>query len=321
VKRWVHWLMPEASMSGLISYTFQQHFTALELGIDSHICFFNYKEGIATAKFPQTRLPDMKISPHSVKDGAINIIHNLASPFKLDNMVMELHGMPQWVIRSMDSLTTVCSKLESAELCLTRFPSHVPYWKELTDKPIHVIPPGLDLNFWKPEGEAIEFAYHPTVLWADSWREGVKEPWDLLYAMKMVARANPAAKLKMVNIPSYYRDILHYFIGRLKLDNVIDWPIEGQVRNVDEYYRGADVVYSPVNEDGNNTVWEARSCGIPVITLLPTAVEIAEAILRQGSKAEIKKVDQALGIDQAKAYDMKNTVKAMAGIFERAFTS
>lgn len=307
----VHWLHFTQAMSGLYSYVYALHKASLELGIDSHICYWDssLKDG-ATLKFPDQRIGIVKASPWTVKDGAINITHDQIPLFKLDNWVGESHGVPEYTARDFDALTTNMYKLDRAEIILCSSKSAIPYWEMLTDKPIYHLDRGVDLDYWKPEGKKMGWT-RPMILWADTWREPVKNPINLLYAMKIINRELPMYALKMCAVPSDRMQMVAYMCGRLRLDSVIEWPLEHMVQNIDQYYRGAEAMYSDTNEEGSNASWEAEACGLPVVHHKDTPEEIAKAIIEQANKHERKVI----------ARDIKNTARQLLTILGYHFSS
>lgn len=301
----VHWLNIPDGISGLYNYTFALHNATQQLGYESHICFWSKKDG-GRLLYPRGDI--IEASPHSISQGAINITHDQLPPYNLDNWVTEMHGMPQFTARELDPLSVACYKLKRADLIFTRFPSHIQYWQELTDKPIHVIPAGVDLERYKPEGKKVSWT-RPVILWADTWRDPVKNPMDLLYAMKLINKELPMHGLKLVGIPSEKIQTIAYMAGRLGLDSCIEWPIETMVQNMDEVYRGADVMYSDTNHEGSNSSWEAEACGLSVVHHQNSPKEIAWAII------ERVKLNERIPIRR----DIKETARKMMDVLEIAF--
>jgi glycosyltransferase involved in cell wall biosynthesis len=301
----VHWLAFTQRTSGLYTYCFSLHRASKALGYDSHICCTDpdMKDGL-TVSMPNPVIGMAEYSPWSVSKDAINIIHDGVPHTKLDNWVAEMHGHPHHVTQNMNSLTAAMYNLH-ADLILTRFPSHVQYWKQCTRSPIAVIPPGVNLDYFNPKGSAHKFPI-PTILWADTVREGVKSPNNLLFAMKIINRERPEWGLKLVGIPPNEIAGYSYLVGRLGLDSSVDWPLMAMVPNTPELYRGAQVMYSDTNEEGSNSSWEAEACGLPVVHHKDTPEEIAEAILKVEKRAPVRR-------------DIKGTAKAMMAVLESYF--
>lgn len=315
----VHWLRWEQKTSGLYVYTYALHKATLQLGYESHICYIDsdLKNG-GTLGFmnPSIGIYDeekkrkvIKASPWSVADGAINITHDSLPHMKLDNWVTEMHGHPAYAASDMNMLTPSLYKLGRAELIFTRFPSHIQYWREYTNAPIHVLPPGVDLEHWKYDGAKVNFT-RPIILWGDTVREPIKSPLNLLYAMKIINRELPIYGLKLVGIPPQEIAGYYYLCGRLGLDSILELPIEPMVKNMDELYRGVrdveGVMYTDTNNEGSNSSWEAEALGLPTVHHRDSPEEIAQAIIEQVNRHE----------KPVKARDIKETAKEMISVLE-----
>lgn len=245
----------------MYSYIAQLIHVANRMGIESTMVYSSEAEP-QIANLMHYDEPVMTIAHgDALQNDCINIFHSGVPDIfpELPNKVYDTHGMPQWIARDMDSLEYTAEMVRYCDLVLTRWKQQIPYWQALTDKPVRYVPPGVDLQLWKPEGPKKQFSGE-TVLWADSWRDGIKEPWELLYKSK-------GLKLKLVNIPEEKRQLVYYLVEKLGLD--IEYPIEGNVGNIADYYRGADYLYSSIPLDyGDNMIWEARACGCTVIDSL-----------------------------------------------------
>lgn len=290
----VHWVNFPLDNSGMYSYIQQSVRAAQKLGIESRIAFCNIPDShpyvLQPYVFPTTSIAHKDTMS---RDCCVNIIHSGVPPVKLKqlpNLVFETHGMPEYILQNWEALTYTASMLKQCDITITRWANQAQAWRAYTDKPVHVIPPGVDLDLWRQEGSQKPFSNHPLILWADSWRDGIKEPWRLLYQLKQ----HPELTLKMVNIPDRHRDRLHYVIGELGLGNNIEWSIEGRVSNIADYYRGADFVYS---EWDDNVKWEALACGVKCITDL------------SGERPTI----------ETGVFDIKDNVRSQVAIYQKEF--
>lgn len=309
----VHWLRYEPASSGLYTYTYSLHKATKALGYESHICYSDsdLKTG-GKIKVPHPAVGEIDFSPWSVCDGAINIIHDMPPHMKLDNLVAEMHATPRYAAKSIESLSATMYHLEHAELILTRFPSHVQYWEQATHAPIHVIPPGVNLDFWTPKGPAMQFQ-RPTILWADTIRDGVKDPTDLLYAMKIVNKELPEYGLHIVAIPPNEIAGYAYYVGALRLDSIVDFPLVPMFQDMDALYRGVrnsgGLMYSDTNAEGSNASWEAEAIGLPVIHHQNNPKDIANEIISEIKNPHHHPITR----------DIKDTAKAMVSILESYF--
>lgn len=310
----VHWISFEQRTSGLYTYTYSLHKATKELGYESHICYTNpdLKTG-GTITLPNPAIGTVDFSPWDVSKDAINFTHDQLPHMKLDNWVTEFHGHPHFIAQDMDPLSVTAYKLGRVKLAFTRFPSHVQYWKQFTDTtPIHVIPPGVNLKFWNPNGPVSPFFQRPIVLWADTVRAGVKSPINLLYAMKIVNKELPLWGLKLVALIPEEIAGYAYLCGRLGLDSIVEWPLEAMHAKMVQLYRAVvasgGLMYSDTNEEGSNSSWEAEACGLPVIHHRDSPEEIAQAII-EASKNRSKPVVR----------DIRETAKKMVEVLEASF--
>lgn len=304
----VHWLRFDQKTSGLYTYTYSLHRASLELGYDSHICYSDEDlQGGGTINLPNPTIGKVQFSPWSVRKDAINFTHDSMPQMKLDNWITEMHGHPVYAAQNMDPLSTTMYKLERVKLVFTRFPSHVQYWQQATKAPIHYIPPGVDLSFFKPQGKKIEYL-RPILLWADTVRPPVKSPTDLIYAMKILTGAMPSLGLKLVALPLEELAGYAYLCGALRLDSAIEWPLEPMFKDMDQLYRGATIMYSDTNEEGSNSSWEAEACGLQVIHRKPSPQEIADAVISALTTGIVDSLP--------KRRDIKDTAKAMMAHLE-----
>ncbi|GEM_PF-5816960 len=302
----IHWINPTAATSGMYSYIAQCIRVANQLGHHATYAYCNRPEPEPAVLMHYGAVLETVSHKTAEEKDCINIIHSgIPANFnRLPNKVFETHGTPRWIMKDWDALSYTSFMAKNCSLVVTRWPSQVPYWQALTDKPVKTIPPGVDLELWKPDGPKKEFTNHPLILWADTWREGLKEPWELLYALKMIMREIPSITLKLVNIPSEKMDLLHYFIGVLGIGSAIEWPVEARVQNIAEYYRTADWVFSAHGE-GSNVTWEAQACGAKIGFGDVSSEAIARQILRdEYDPAEEEKPD------------LRKTIESQVNIFE-----
>ena len=207
----------------------------------------------------------------------INVIHSDIPPVfhKLGNRVFWAHGTPRHVflysyMHGGSALEVSAYLVDRCELVIVTNPNYIPYWQELTDDPdkIKFVPGGVDVDRFKPEGKAMKFTGKPSVGYLDPIRVGVKDPFDLMFAVKKLGKTNPNIKLILGGVRQEKLFIISYLAGRLKLDANLETVIVGMYPNVTEIYRGLDILVSPVEGGTVSTVAaEAMACGCPAITL------------------------------------------------------
>ena len=280
----------------------------LKLGQERAVSFTNTPFPIHFLFHGQTY---KSIRPEEAEDdNTVNIIHRHLPPNfdKLKNTVFFAHGTPLYIMEKDESLEAVTEFIHKCDIILTSWPSHIPYWQQFTNKPVIYNQPGVDLDYFTADGPKKDAKGKPLVLWADSWR-GDKQPWNILYAMKLVAKQLPEAKLKMVNIPENKRLLVARMIQALGLQPNVEFPIDEKVKDVREWYRSADLVVSAVNSEGNNVSWEAEACNVPVIQTAGADIQLIKSMIIMSYFTRLV----------TKHRDINDTVTEQARIFREQF--
>lgn len=240
----------------------------------------------------------------AMKDGAVNIFHRHLPEDMMEysNRVFFAHGQPQYVTEKLESIEAVSEYFQKCDIVLTSWKSHIDYWKLMTNKPIFYNIPGVDLEYFTPNCPKADLP-DKTVLWLDAWRGCSKQPWNLLYAIKMLKPHG--YRLKMVNIPDFNRAKLTAMIKALGIEDILVGEIEDMHTDVRPLYRGAHVVYCAGGVEGNNISWEATACGARIVT--------------EQSPQAISYSIKRLGGTRAHTYDVMDTVIEQQAIFHEAF--
>ena len=160
----------------------------------------------------------------------------------------------------------------------------------------------------------------------------MKDPFDLMFAIRKLGKTNPNIKLVLGGIPQEKMFLISYLAGRLKLDVNLDTIIVGMYQNVTEIYRGLDMLVSPVRGAVSTVAAEAMACGCPAITLegsnmiscetcKPCPNSMAKAIQRlwdriQSDREYVRKHAREIAV---KHYDIRNTVRRLVEEIEKAF--
>jgi glycosyltransferase involved in cell wall biosynthesis len=153
---------------------------------------------------------------------------------------------------------------------VTFWPQHKPYLEVMYDKPIHVIQPTVDLDFWSPGETKYDFIGRGAgvnVVCTDAWRDDV-DAFAPLNAFALWAKGTDA-KLhlygKPVKAPGW--DAL---IQRIN-DNGNLGVVQGWASELRNVYRAANLVITG-HEIDVRTVREALACNCPVLRI-PTSLK------------------------------------------------
>lgn len=150
---------------------------------------------------------------------------------------------------------------------VTFWERHGHIWESMTDKPVFVIPMGVDRSFWAKQEGIAPLAGEPSIFTAEnSWPQ--KWPLDLCFFWPRVTESFPGARLHALNIPQdqmrFWSELLvanrtHYtsYCYTLKLDR----------QNLRKFLSAASYYYSPVRYgDFNRISMEASATGCKVIS-------------------------------------------------------
>lgn len=318
----IHWLVAHPNPSGADKFAFSMFKGGLTIGQERYVAFSNVE---ASNNFVwQGKLYRSLSHKDAIEmKNAVNIFHqHMPICFnKLTNKVFFAHGSPAYALERFESISVSATFIKQTDIVLTAWPSHMQYWRALGGKPVFYNQPGVDLTWFTEHGPKIEIQHHPYLLWCDTWKS-IKEPWNLLFGLKLAAKELPHITVKFVNIPTVYsdspaqfaeanrskREMLNYLIGSLSLDSIVEFPILDMVSDIRPFYRGADFVYSPAGPEGNNVSWEAEACGKNVICDNQPD-QIAATLIRMSAGPCFK----------ATPKDILETVKQQEDIFKGEF--
>lgn len=335
----VNWITYKPGyVSGMINFAFSMYYEMLRQGYDTYLCSTEYPDGKVL------QLGDVKIRFREWKEAggkdSINIFHCDIPPcvLKLKHRVFPIHGGPlhcfyEEYTKSDASLATAGSLLELSDLSVVWNPKHIQYWSEFTDpEKLVYVKGGIDLRKYSPNGDKTEFVSHPTVGYCDAIRLGIKQPFNLLFAIKKVARELPGVRLELINIPPEKSGFWHWLVGRLKLDVNCENIVVGIHPNLPVIYRGLDMLVHPISGGSMSSVGcEALACGCPTIILSgesyteasakcdDTPDSMAKAILKLWDRIQREGADKVRAEARSiaeKNYSIENTVKALIAAFE-----
>lgn len=150
---------------------------------------------------------------------------------------------------------------------VTFWPEHAEQLRVMfPDKPVHWVPPPVDLEYWSPGPSDYDFhgkKGEVNVVIADAWRDDVDPFWPMM-RFAQIARFNSGMKVHVYAVPKDLRGF-SALIKRIEDDGnmgeLVRWT-----RNLRDVYRAADVVFTG-NVIDTRTKREAMACGCPVVTI------------------------------------------------------
>lgn len=169
-----------------------------------------------------------------------------------------------------------------ANVVVTFWPRQAAIWKTLTERPVHVIPMGIDRSFWKRTG-VLPLAGTPSVFCAEN-AHTVKWPLDMVMMWPWIVKGLPDARLHAINLPT---DQQRWWTSLSVLNNALYtayiYAIKLGPEGLRNHFSAASFYYSPVRYgDHNRVCLEAASCGCKVISF--EGNEYAHYWVREGDQ-------------------------------------
>jgi hypothetical protein len=193
-----HWL--EKNISGMARVATDMAEGERALGLDSKALSFDAKEQVtegvdADIHVIHTHLPD-SIDARKVKK------------------VLVIHGTPEHIFYTAveaglghhhgfsDPWMQTIHLLKTSDALVTFWPRHQAIWQSLCDvgRKVHLIPMGINTEFWKPVESKGRFAGKPALLSAENCYL-YKWPLDLMIAIPWVAEEIPDLRLHLFQLP------------------------------------------------------------------------------------------------------------------------
>lgn len=128
-------------------------------------------------------------------------------------MVWISHGTPDHVFQSSveqahgyghhDGWMLVQNWLRTAHACVTFWPRHQRIWQSMCQRgrKVHLVPLGVDKEFWRPGESRGKFAGTPSVLNCEN-QHYIKWSWDLLVIWPWILEHLESAKLHQLYLPN-----------------------------------------------------------------------------------------------------------------------
>lgn len=256
---------------------------------------------------------------------------------ELPHPILIAHGMPDYCVYSelvegYNAFQTTMEMLRICEASICWSQKEASFWRIASDKPTHYLERGCDLKYWVIDGPAIKFRYHPVIVYAEVPRP-VKNPLNLLVALKEVRRKYYPTKLELIGLDAKTQSTWAFIIGSLGLSmgNLIEAFVVGMHDTPGHYYRGADIVFSSVQGGLMSRVGvESLACGVPTIITEgcpekiasakceDTPEKIAETIIKlyEAKLANPDKLKKEARQIAEQHYDIIDTVKGLVKIGE-----
>jgi len=226
--------------------------------------------------------------------------------------------------------------------------------ESIPEEKIKIIPPGINLNLFKPDIKNESFIKELKISENDFiilfigrliWQKGI---YDLLYSIKkiLITRSELKAKLKLIIAgDGPEKKSLIKEISRLDLKNNVIFLGKIEYEKTPELYNIADVFILPSNptkiwdEQFGMVLIEAMACGIPIISTqcgsIPEVVgdsailvsphdfvELSNALAKLIDDAELRKNLRIKGIKRAKLlYDSNKTSLKLNKIYKNLLDS
>lgn len=196
---------------------------------------------------------------------------------------------------------------------VTFWPEYEPILRSLwTPKPVHVVPPSVDLEYWRPGPTSYDFAGKSgqvNVVMADPWSRRDVSPITAVHAFALFRHMVPGARLHLYALDANTRGI-----GALRLmlgDSL--GVVQGWARDLRSVYRAAGLLITP-HKIHTRSVREAMATGLQVVSgkdADPEDVEgFALAMARRLERPEpVRKLAEAW-------FDPGRTAKAFLSVAE-----
>ena len=192
---------------------------------------------------------------------------------ELEHKVWIMHGVPIYCLHiemfeRKNALLTTWSMAKECDHAVCWSKQSAEYWRTLVPN-VEYVERGVDLDFWKPEGDKFERRFHPQVTMLEIGRI-IKLPFTYLFALKY-ARERKSMRNLRANVGCIdvkFQLLWFSILTKLDLEPYVQDFIIGVHPEPWKYFRSSDMVVSPVQGGLMSRVAvEALACGSPVIML------------------------------------------------------
>lgn len=335
--RLIHWCdrLREPGISGMKNTVMELVEAELELGIDAGLCDPSFPEGGAEVSLRRRKVNIKPWTWATDRDSVSMLSSRMPKIFyDLPHTVFIAHGMPEYVFQAKENLVTAALNYPifcDATVCWSK--REAEFWKALAlDREVRVeyVERGVDLTYWKPEGDKYDFEFHPQIGFLEVPR-GVKSPLSWLFALRYAQERVKTLRGQWGAIDEAEKLTWMMLLTKLNLDAIIESFIVGVHPEVWKIYRGIDILFCPIVGGHISRVGvEALACGSSVIILEGSDEKVASAKCRDSPmsisdaivslwdkiREDPKKArEDARGIAE-KHYDMKDTAKFFVKLAE-----
>lgn len=198
---------------------------------------------------------------------------------------------------------------------VTFWPEYEPYLRTLwTPKPVYVVPPTVDLEYWKPGGSKFDFYKQKApynVIMTDPWSREDAQPYHCIHAFALFNRIIPSSKLHMFAWDGNKKAIT----GLKNLLGYGGGVITRWATNVRDIMRAADMLISP-HRIYTRSIREAMACNLQVVSgrdVHPEDIErfALEMVRKREQPEPTRELAKALFSSSRSAQFVLNAVEAM----------
>ena len=255
----------------------------LELGVDAGLCNYERKEGGDEVELWRHTVESKPWSWALDADANVmSAIPDLEMFQRLPHPVMFLHAIPFYCfMREAEgksaSMSINYAMLRECEASVCWSEYEAEYYRLLSEKPVHAVTRGVDLEYWRPQ-KGQEFKWHPTVVGMDVATRFMKQPFTLLFAAKLAQRRLPRLKLNLLALDQKIQAAWDFLVAKLNMEIILENMVFGMWPDPREIYNGADILVSPTQWGLTSRVAaEAMASGCPTILLEGQANKPASA--------------------------------------------
>jgi glycosyltransferase involved in cell wall biosynthesis len=262
-----------APVSGLSRSVRELLEAELEMGVDAGFCDYEKEEGGEEVKLWRRTVQSKPWSWALDADAnMMSAIPDMAIFQRLPHPIMFLHAIPFYCFtreaeKQGVSMTLNYAMLRQCEAAVCWSGYEAEYYRLLSEKPVHVLTRGVDLDYWSPQ-KGQEFRWHPSVTAMDVGYRFMKQPFTLLFAAKLAQRRLPRLKLNLFGLEPKTQATWDTLVAKLNMEIIVENMVFGLWPEPREIYCGSDILVSPTQWGlASRVAAEALACGCPMILL------------------------------------------------------
>lgn len=227
--------------------------------------------GRVDPRFPNFRTQDWG---WAMKWADIHMVHSTMSNkvAELKPKAFLLHGtveasLENDLVRNVQSLISSAEWVQQFEASFVTSHRAFDFWSpyDYTGEKVHLIPKGIDLEWWQRSTTVQDLDGEPSVLYGEIWRS-IKHPYHLLFAVNEIYKKNPKVRFNPWGLDykiQFWNRVVDWtefrkFIGKRGVRGIEDYPAHW-------YSRGDVYVNTGLYGDPSRAHQEALACGCPSI--------------------------------------------------------